>query len=314
MLLNRRGALQGLGALLGQAALPAGRVCAAPRSIYREIWAADQAANGVPAILPGERGDPETGYVVVDEQTAGAGADHRLFPQVVIPERKRPSYDLVRALFDNYELNQRATEAQDQTEARETLALLEAVSGSPPMALARAAAQAATGGPLSDDRWQQVLFDLWFRPFDLGRNRDLSGFEHVMVGEANGEAVGGHHFWYRYYLHDGGPAGDRIVWRGTRYDGPGSGSGRLTPLGRSVPEVVTLSYRWRPDGRDLFQEIGGFFVGCSVEGLMALGTARFFDPGPAQVRVGRGRFELVMHKGPDRRSIRTFYPRFVGLA
>ena len=43
---------------------------------------------------------------------------------------------------------------------------------------------------------------------------------------------------------------------------------------------MTISWRWHaPDYqanafRPLSKKIGGFFVGCSVEGLMALGTVR----------------------------------------
>ena len=309
--LSRRRALLALGLapLVGIGGAPAR---AQSGSLFSRIWQADQAANGVRPLLPDEPHEPATGFVVVDENAAG-DPDHRLFPDVVIPEGKRRTYELAKALFDNYEIRQRLPEDMDQAEAGETLDLLNAVAGSPPMALVRDAL-GQRGEPPDDDLWLEQLFEIWFRPYEIGRNRSLTGFEHIVVGEANGEAVSGHHFWYRYYLDDGILGDDRIDWRGTRYDGPGNRAGRLTPLGRRAPEVVTLSYRWRTAAGTLFQEIGGFFVGCSVEGLMALGTALFFGLDDPRTTIGASRVELVQHLSPDRRSLRTFYPKFIGLA
>ena len=308
--------LQALGAgaagLLAGAGMALSGACAAA-SIHTRIWDADQAANGIEPVPPGGRRDPERGYVVVDEPAGGDPA-HRLFPEVVIPERKRPTYELAKALFDNYALSQQSVEEMDQREADETLTLLEGIAASPPMIVVREALEQQSGRRIAPERWLEMLFEIWFRPYAIGDNPDLSGFEHVVVGEANGEAVGGHHFWYRYYLDDGIMGDDRIDWRGTRYDGPGGRVGRRTPLGRSVPAVVTLSYRWRTPAGALFQEIGGFFVGCSVEGLMALGTARFLDLGGPEMVIGGARVEIVLHGSPDGRSLRTFYPRFLGLA
>lgn len=280
---------------------------------YQRIWDADQAADGVPPLPAGPGGDPSVGFVKVDE-SAGRDPDHRLFTEVVIPPAKRPSYERAKALFDNYRLRQREEEETDQAEAGETLAFLEAAAASPPMAVAREAIGDWLGRSIGDDELLEILFELWFRPYDIGRNRALTGFEHVFVGEANGDAVSGHHFWYRYYLDDGIIGDDRIDWRGTRYDGAGGRTGRLTPLGREAPAVVTLAYRWRTPAGNLLQEIGGFFVGCSPEGLLALGTARFFDRGRVEATVGGARVEIVLHASPDGRSVRTFYPRFTGLA
>lgn len=285
----------------------------AAASVYARIWDQDQVADGIPPLRPGEPKDPATGFVLVDE-AAGGDPDHRLFPEVVIPESKRPSYERAKTLFDNYRLQQADGEETDRVEAGEILALIEAAVASPPMAVAREEIERASGRSVGDDELAEVLFELWFRPYDIGRNRDLTGFEHVVVGEANGEAVSGHHFWYRYYLDDGILGDDRIDWRGTRYDGPGGRSRRLTPLGRTAPAVVTLAYRWHTPAGSLFQEIGGFFVGCSLEGLLALGTARFFDRGGGRAIIGGAEVEIVLHSSPDGRSVRTFYPRFTGLA
>ena len=115
-------------------------------------------------------------------------------------------------------------------------------------------------------------------------------------------------------------AQDDIDYDGSRYDGPHRRDGRLTALGRQVPEVVTLAYGWEAydaeagQRRALYNPIGGFWVGCSIEGLMALGTVRFFERGRIETTINGARYEIELYRSPDGRSLRTFFPRFLGLA
>ena len=108
-----------------------------------------QVRTGLPAHLgcgPGDKrrscdladqaGDPAQGFVKVDKR-AGRDPEHRLFAEVHIPAHKRRSYDLCKALFDNYRLDQTKPENNRPEEAREILALLEALTDSAPMAAAR---------------------------------------------------------------------------------------------------------------------------------------------------------------------------------
>jgi hypothetical protein len=319
--LDRRGFLARLGAASAMAGLgfvPAARGQSSSDTIWQEIWDADQAERGLPAILMDQRGDPATGFVRIDERQ-DASADHRLFAEVQIPDSKRLTYDLCRGLFDNYRLDQ--TKAEDTTpeEAREILALLDAITDSAPMQLACGYLEERQGRPCTREQWQEALYAIWFRPFDLGRNRDLSGFEHVVVGEQKGGDVSGQHFWYKYYLDDLGVLSgeDDIDWDGSRYerrDGP------LSALGRKVPEVATLGYRWDAYDqesnarRPLVQVVGGFWVGCSVEGLMALGTVRFFESGSVEAVINGARYQIDLYRSPDNQSLRTTFPRFLGLA
>lgn len=317
---DRRGFLARLGA--AGALLPFGAAgqARAAGSIYQRIWDADQAGRGIPALPPGVRGDPRQGYVKVDERADG-GRDHRLFAEVSIPDHKRSTYELCRVLFDNYRLDQTKSEDTTAEEARELLALLDAISDSPPMRTARTHLEAGQGRRYTGDGWQELLFNVWFRSFDDGRNRDLSGFEHVVVGEQQRGRVSGYHFWYKYYLDDW-PVflnSDDIDFDGLRYDGRNAAE-RLVVLGRQVPEIVTLAFRWRAHDfdagvkRPLYKPVGSFFVGCSVEGLMALGLVRFFEPGPVETVIAGARCRIELHRSPDRQSLRTFFPRFVGLA
>jgi hypothetical protein len=199
------------------------------------------------------------------------------------------------------------------------LALLDAITDSAPMHLACAHIEEQLGRPCARDAWQEALYAIWLRPFDMGRNRDLSGFEHVVVGEQNGAEVSGQHFWYKYYLDDLGvlSGADDIDWQGTRY---ARRENRLSRQGREVPEVATLAYRWHAYDaesgarRPLTQAIGGFWVGCSVEGLMALGTVRFFSRGPVEALINGARYQIDLYRSPDGQSLRTTFPRFLGLA
>jgi hypothetical protein len=317
---GRRQVLAQLGAAATAVAIaPAFGASAAASPVYQRIWDADQAAGGIPAIPAGAAGDPTLGFVKVDER-AGRDPDHRLFAEVRIPEPKRRTYDLCKTLFDNYRLDQGKFEDNRPQEAREILELLGAVADSAPMAAARAHLEDQRGKSYSRDAWQELIFDVWFRQFDDGRNLDLSGFEHVAVGEQKGGKVNGHHFWYKYYLDDWAAfsGADDIDYDGTRYDGPRGHEGPLTAVGRKVPEVVTLAYGWdaydfeNGQRRALYNPIGGFWVGCSIEGLLALGTVRFFERGRIETTISGARYEIELYRSPDGRSLRTFFPRFLG--
>jgi poly(U)-specific endoribonuclease len=83
---------------------------------------------------------------------------------------------------------------------------------------------------------------------------------------------------------------------------------------------VTISYRWHaPDYdrkalRPLTKKIGGFFVGCSVEGLLALGSVRAHlgARAPKEAIINGARSNLKVFHSPNNRHIRTFYPVFMG--
>src|ERR687891_2072900 len=302
--LGRRAFLARFGAAAAALAIcPSSRYAAAQDAIYQRIWDTDQSASGIPAIAAGETGDPARGFVKVDER-GGRDPQHRLFPEVHIPAHKRRTYDLCKALFDNYRLDQSRPEDNRPEEAREILELLEAIADSAPMAAAREHLEARNGGRYARDEWRELIFEVWFRQFDDGRNLDLSAFEHVAVGEQKGGKVNGHHFWYKYYLDDWAAfsSQDNIDYDGSRYDGPRGHEGPLTALGRKVPEVVTLAYGWDAydfetgQRRTLYNPIGGFWVGCSLEGLLALGTVRFFERGVIETAINGARYEIELYR------------------
>ncbi|WP_370906517.1 poly(U)-specific endoribonuclease (plasmid) [Ensifer sp. WSM1721] len=293
--------------------------------IYQQIWDADQSGNGVKPILAGAGDAPETGYVRVvntDGPSTSPG-DLKILSEVEIPDHKMKTYDLVRSLFDNYALDERKAEVETPEERAEVHELLEAIVDTAPMQVARAYLSEETGTPVSRDRWYATLTEQWFRRFSQSGDRDLSGFEHVFVGEQEGPKVQGYHFWYKYHLDDGlaskidrnrfpGFKDDRIVYlRGEYKDGQ-----------EHFPESVTISYRWdAPDydarrTRPLTKPIGGFFVGCSVEGLMAMGAVRAHRGAraPKEAVINGARYDMKLFLDQSQRFVRTFYPVYLGPA
>jgi poly(U)-specific endoribonuclease len=89
--------------------------------------------------------------------------------------------------------------------------------------------------------------------------------------------------------------------------------------GDKTPDVVTLSYKWRAFDykakkfRTLTKPIGGFWVGPSAEGLMAIGTVRFLNDvfAPKKAEINNVRYNLSMFRSPNGRNLRTFFPEFV---
>jgi hypothetical protein len=249
--------------------------------------------------------------------------DFKVLPDVQIPESKMRTYKLVRAFFDNYALDERDPEVETPQEREEVHNLLSAIIDSAPMQVARRYVEESTNTVVSSERWYSTLLELWFRRFSQGGDPALSGFEHVFVGEQEGSKVQGYHFWYKYYLDDGlastiertrlpGFKDDRIVYLRGQY-----GNGQ-----ENFPESVTISFKWdAPDydrgaTRPLTKPKGGFFVGCSVEGLMAIGAVRAHlgARAPKEAVINGARYDLKLFRSANNQNIRTFYPVFLGKA
>ncbi|MBC7819170.1 MAG: hypothetical protein IAG10_19950 [Planctomycetaceae bacterium] len=284
--------------------------------IYQQIWDADQSHAGLKAVRNGTVIDAAIqshGYIVVNED-ATADANHRLIEEVVIPAAKAESYQRAKKLFNNYTLDQTKPEHNFPEENEEVQAFLEQVHTSPPMEVARQYAAAQSGEAVSNDQWWAILQRVWFEQFDQGNNKDLSGFEHVVVGEQKQGKVQGYHSWFKYFLDE----------RFRRDDPADSETDLITflswkgPPGDTSPEVTTLSFKWRAFDyeaeafRNLTKPIGGFWIGPSIEGLMALGTIRFLPEvlAPKKAIINGVKYNLPLYRSPNDRHLRTFYPEF----
>ena len=291
--------------------------------IYQQIWDADQSGSGLQALLDTEQGDEARGYVKVNTNLDNPDHDLRVLPEAKIPENKIRTYHLCRKLFDNYALPEKDDELETPSEREEVHDLVHAVIETAPMQVAKSYVAEVTGTSMTRDRWYNTIMDMWFRRFSMGGDPHLCGFEHVVVGEQQGPKAQGYHFWYKYYLDDGFA---RQV-EGPDIDFPGLSDDRIVYLGskqsraqKQYPETVTISYRWNaPDYdrkaiRPLTKKIGGFFVGCSIEGLMALGAVRAHMGvrAPKEAVINGARYNLKVYRSHNNRHIRTFYPVFLG--
>ena len=186
------------------------------------------------------------------------------------------------------------------------------------MEIARQYVENQTCTSITTDQWWAILQRLWFERFDQGRNRDLSGFEHVVVGEQKQGKVQGYHWWYKYFMDEHFRKNDQedietdlinfLRWENIPTD--------------KSPEVVTLSYTWRAFDyeaekfRLLTKPIGGFWVGPSIVGLLAIGTVRALPEAmaPKQAIINGCKYNLPVYRSPNDRHLRTFYPEFLGVA
>lgn len=183
-----------------------------------------------------------------------------------------------------------------------------------------------TAETYSMGRWRALLHQLWFVEFRLGNNPDLTGFEHTFIGEQKGGALGGYHYWHKYYLddqhgvlptgaHGVEGSGDDVEFLGYAFQGANAHEGKL------VPEVVTMKYRvlafdyLAGEKRPLTKPIGGFFVGISPEGLLAMAAVRAVHAfmAPKEGNINLAQYRMMVHHSTDHNQIRTFYPEFLDL-
>ncbi|MFV2057629.1 MAG: lamin tail domain-containing protein [Thiohalomonadales bacterium] len=294
--------------------------------IYQEIWNADQNQNGLDAMLDTENGSKENGYVKVNSKiSTSSDPELRVITEVHIPKHKKLTYDLCRKLFNNYTLAEPMPEIDTAEERQEVHAFVSALIETEAMEVARMYVERESGSTITRQRWYNTIIEMWFRRFSSGGDPELSGFEHVVVGEQEKSKAQGYHFWWKYYLDDGfarqvdgdvaifpGLVNDRIIYHGSKQK-----KGQM-----QFPQSVTISYRWNaPDYegmaiRPLFKKIGGFFVGCSIEGLLALGTVRAHKGirAPRTANIEGARYDMKLFHSPNGQQIRTFYPMFLGQA
>lgn len=279
-------------------------------TIYQKIWTADQSENGVPAILPGDVSTPrDKGYVIVDESTP-FNEDTRVLREVFIPDEKKRTYELCEKLYNNYNIRPSIKETETAEEEKEIEEFINAIKDTAPMKIARQ----FIDPKLNDDDWKESIKSKWFTTF---RNDERSGFEHVFVGEKSSRGnneLGGYHFWHKYYLDDGAgkvDGKDTIDYFGPNYE---------NNTGVKVPDVVTLRYTWeaRDENNNTVDDLekwrGGFWVGCSPEGLIALGMARFDNNASSSAVINGAEYNLILPKDDKGEHIKTFYPKFKRIA
>lgn len=302
-------------------------------NIYQRIWDADQNKNGIPAILPTQDRPGQGGYVVTDVPANSALSNldvqnHKIHPEVSIPTNKMNTYNLVKKLFDNYTLNQKTSEEiQTEEEKKEVEAFIDAIFLLEPMCLAKSFIEEKQSIPMRNEDWKKMIKTIWFDTYKKGNSPNRSGFEHVFVGDQNDETLGGYHFWYKYWLDDGGNNEDNRnedLKESIYYDNPSDNINYVRNEfkdfeqgGIKNPDVATVRYSLNAIDFEndlqtvpLKKPIGGHFVGCSPEGLIALGLVAFHEVRNVETVINDQKYKLEIFRAPDGCCINTFYPKF----
>ena len=300
-------------------------------NLFVELWNLDQAHNGMSVTLRGDDDnwlDP-TADIRLDEQDVSLNPNDDAAPRPLIQihnasKLDRATYQAVKVLFDNYHVKNGDPEddlGSNPQEDQEIKAFLDAVIATQVIERAREIANTRglhpSGGQFSKSAFRELLKKQWFELFTnhfSSPNPDCSGFEHVFVGDYSGNTIGGHHFWWKFFLDQEVMAADSL---GHKY---------LGPMGEDYRWLATFRMEWKPEPgvRLINPPQKGFFVGCSPELMLAYGTLGLLsekknDGAHPVIELEGGIFELTVHANtlpgtsdPDERRgdhIRTVFPK-----
>ncbi|MNW28061.1 Endoribonuclease XendoU [compost metagenome] len=290
---------------------------------FNRIWNADMSGNGILPLIKGvsdsER-EEDKGYVIVDMNPFPDGEASRDLPgeeqerqvnvltEVTIPTTKMASYELFKKFHDNYDWRARHNDPVTAEEEEEILKLLQFSINTKPMEIVReyAMEKGVIGTNSSDEDWLELIRDIWFGQY---RRNSTSAFEHIFMGEQKGRSeLSGHHSWYHYHINDG-------PFEVTHNEDAIQFLKHVEVVGveRShLAEVITIKYKYEQvdsagNKKILHKEKGGFFVGISTEGLLALGTAAFLDGREhIHIEINGESYDLNVYREDSK--LRTFFP------
>ncbi|MGG3871210.1 hypothetical protein [Brevibacillus laterosporus] len=297
--------------------------------LWNKIWQADMANNGILPLIKNvseDQKDDSKGYVIVDENPRlgcnnpnhepSENREVNVLTNVVIPSYKKKSYELFEKLTDKYNMKLGEKEQFDPIKLDEINTFLQYVISTEPMKIAREYVMNHNGNHTisSDAEWIKLLYDIWFEP---RRRGTTSAFEHIFLGEEgldHGEIIlDGHHFWYHYYLKDGPfeiTHQEDVIYFLHYFELQRSEKSKLG-------EVITITYKYlektsETDGRVLYKRTGGFFVGLSPEGLLAMGTVAYINGEEEQIiTINDETYKLITAIKTEEgvTFFRTFYPK-----
>ena len=304
--------------------------------IFVELWRLDQQRNGLSVTLRDSDGrwEDESAEIRLDEQdrSTNPSNDGAPSPMLLIHDDSKldgASWQAVQELFDNYNAHEAGQEDEvgnNQEEDDEIESFLNAILATDVMQRSlEYINQEGLHGQVDDltlQAYRELLkrqwFELYTNHFSTAKS-DNSGFEHVFVGDHNGQKIGGHHFWWKFFIDQEQGSADSL---GHNYKGP---------QGDRYPWIATFRMRWSPEqGTNLVDpDQKGFFVGCSPELMIAYGTLGLLmekqsDGDHPVVVLDGGRFELTIHANtlpgqgdPDDRrgdQIKSAFPKLQSVA
>jgi len=175
--------------------------------------------------------------------------------------------------------------------------------------------------------WKEFLKQVWFH--DYTNPNAQSAFEHVFVGDVGRKdkrskelELGGHHFWYKFYLEDTGELSLDGTVIGKDLIRVFSEPPYSPPFG-FTNETACISYALRrlnmvdgsvTIGESLHKHTGGYFIGVSPEFLIAFGAViytQYQNNKQNDVPIVLNNTNYVMKvyaPGKDGNPLRTFYP------
>lgn len=309
--------------------------------IFNELWEIDQANNGLCVSARMEDGcwNNPSADIFIDEQnkyTRGEDqAPNPLFFNVNEEKLNSKTYQAFINLLDNYLINPIDREDDlysNQQELEEINAFLDAILATPVMNKAYEYINQDLNFSIEPENFKSELIKIWFELYNNYYNDyevlDCSGFEHVFVGEGSSKSstgIGGYHYWLKFFLDE---VNGRVDFKGYNYY-----KSQQPEAGSKNPYVVTLSMDWvTNDSRNGLvvrsKDQGGFFVGISPEGQMAIATVLYYKSlkentiflaGTRLPCVINGHeYELVMYRETTQNGvnnngfhIRSFYPKYV---
>jgi len=307
---------------------------------WNDIWQADMNESGLLPLIKKDRNneiDDSKGYLIVDlnpydhsKRDGDPEKNREVNVLTNVHIKKKTSYNLIEKLLDNYIATANKSENFDPKEIDEIKEFLKYAINTKPMQIAKKYIENnydIIDNNTSDDEWMKKLYDIWFEP---RRNGSTSVFEHVFVGEQSSHTdtvLDGHHFWYNYYLHDG-------PYEVTHYEDTIYFLRYVQVESHeksNYAEVITISYDYTEKNQDdqtglkLHKETGGFFVGLSAEGLLAIGTIAYFMALPKNsdrcgdikkdisITINEETYNLrvILKCDEGKTFFRTFYPMIV---
>lgn len=307
-----------------------------PADIFVELWNLDQQRNGLSVTLRGSDGawEDENADIRLDEQqqSLNPNNDNAPLPMLVIHDSTKlngPTYQSVKELFDNYNVDDRDDEDElgsNHTEDSEIENFLDSAMATEVMDACLMHINEQDLHPAARDitaaELKQLLKHQWFSLYTnhfSSPKDNCSGFEHVFVGERSGNKIGGHHFWWKYFLDQEAGTADSL---GHKYNGP---------QGERYRWLATFRMSWTPEPATTLINPAqkGFFVGSSPELMLAYGTLGLLlekknEGAHPVVTLDGGRFELTVHAStvagsgdPDERrgdQIRSVFPKLRAVA
>ena len=310
--------------------------------IYQRIWNSDRHKLLVsPRDVNGKWLNPNAD-ILLNEQIAAFGrrdldlARQPLFCRVNADKLQNiPTYVSFIELFDNYQFNNQRSEIVTRLEKAEIDRFINAILVTKPIEIVRDYINNYLNFSVNKTEFELQLKKIWF---DLYTNyfgnisvKDVSGFEHIFIGEGKysinsytkkvlGE-ISGYHSWIKFYLDE---KQQRVNYLGHNYNLRGD-------AGTENPYVVAVQMLWQDRQNknnlaiELFKKKGCFFVGTSPECDMAMGTVAFYESlanykfckEKRRTTINGAVYDLALYRNIQRDGsrgnyIRSFFPIYLG--